>query len=74
VYLYGEAERELRLAATSLAGGGLGGEYRIGLGQGFDGRAAAQREPLFLESSPGRPSWKPTTPSCACTTRRPAAS
>jgi len=54
VYLYGEAERELRLAATSLAGGGLGGEYRIGLGQGFDGRAAAEREPLFLESRPGQ--------------------
>jgi GAF domain-containing protein len=53
VYLYGEAERELRLAATSLAGGGLGGEYRIGLGQGLDGRAAEQREPLFIESRPG---------------------
>ena len=52
VYLYGEAERELRLAASSLAGGGLGGEYRIGLGQGFDGRAALEREPLFLESRP----------------------
>ncbi len=54
VYLYGEAERELRLAATSLAGGGLGGEYRIALGQGLDGRAAQQREPLFLESRPGQ--------------------
>jgi len=54
VYLYGEAERELRLAATSLAGGGLGGEYRIGLGQGLDGRAAEQREPLFIESRPGQ--------------------
>jgi len=54
VYLYGEAERELRLAATSLAGGGLGGEYRIGLGQGLDGRAADRREPLFMESRPGK--------------------
>jgi len=53
VYLYGEAERELRLAATSLAGGGLGGEYRIALGQGLDGRAAATREPILLESRPG---------------------
>lgn len=53
VYLYGEAERELRLAATSLAGGGLGGEYRIALGQGLDGRAAQSREPLLLESRPG---------------------
>jgi GAF domain-containing protein len=54
VYLYGESARELRLAATSLAGGGLGGEYRIGLGQGLDGRAAEQREPLFMESRPGQ--------------------
>jgi GAF domain-containing protein len=53
VYLYSDTERELRLAATSLAGGGLGGEYRIQLGQGLDGRAAEQREPLFLESRPG---------------------
>ena len=53
VYLYNEAENELRLAATSLAGGGLGGEYRIRLGQGLDGRAAEQREPLFIESRPG---------------------
>jgi GAF domain-containing protein len=53
VYLYNESESELRLAATSLAGGGLGGEYRIRLGQGLDGRAAEQREPLFIESRPG---------------------
>jgi GAF domain-containing protein len=52
VYLYGEGE--LRLAATSLAGGGLGGEYRIAVGQGLDGRAAERREPLFLESKPGQ--------------------
>jgi GAF domain-containing protein len=53
VYLHDEAARELRLAATSLVGGGLGGEYRIALGQGLDGRAAEQREPLFIESRPG---------------------
>ncbi|MEN8161603.1 MAG: GAF domain-containing protein, partial [Myxococcota bacterium] len=54
VYLYSEPEGELRLAATSLAGGGLGGEYRIRLGQGLDGRAAERREPLLLESKPGQ--------------------
>jgi GAF domain-containing protein len=54
VYLYSEAERELRLAATSLAGGGLGGEYRVQLGQGLDGRAASQRKPILLESKPGQ--------------------
>jgi GAF domain-containing protein len=53
VYLYNEADGELRLAATSLAGAGLGGEYRIRLGQGLDGKAAAQREPFFVESRPG---------------------
>ncbi len=54
VYLYSEPEGELRLAATSLAGGGLGGEYRIRLGQGLDGRAAERREPILLESAPGQ--------------------
>jgi diguanylate cyclase (GGDEF)-like protein len=54
VYLFSQPEAELRLAATSLAGGGLGGEYRIRLGQGLDGRAAERREPLLLESEPGQ--------------------
>jgi len=54
VYLYSETEKELRLAATSLSGGGLGGEYRVRLGQGLDGRAAERREPLILESQPGQ--------------------
>ncbi len=51
VYLLGD--EELRLAATSLPGGGLGGEYRVALGAGIDGQAAARREPVFLESKPG---------------------
>jgi diguanylate cyclase (GGDEF)-like protein len=48
VYLYDLDEDELRLAATSLAGGGFGGEYRIAMGEGIDGRAAAERRPTFL--------------------------
>jgi len=48
VYLYDPDEDELRLAATSLAGGGFGGEYRVALGEGIDGRAAAERQPAFL--------------------------
>jgi GAF domain-containing protein len=51
LYLLGDDE--LRLAATSLAGGGLGGDYRVALGSGIDGRAAQTREAAFLESSPG---------------------
>ncbi len=51
--LYLLSDDELRLAATSLAGGGLGGEYRIALGAGVDGRAARDREPVFLDSEPG---------------------
>ncbi len=51
LYLLGD--EELRLAATSLAGGGLGGDYRVALGAGIDGQAAQRREPAFLESQPG---------------------
>ncbi len=50
------AERDgsgLRLAATSLAGGGLGGEYRITPGEGIDGAVAADRRPVFLHRGPG---------------------
>jgi GAF domain-containing protein len=53
VYVYDEDQDELRLAATSLAGGGFGGEYRIALGEGVDGRAAAEREPTFLDAAGG---------------------
>jgi len=53
VYLYDNDDRELRLAATSLAGGGFGGEYRIAEGQGVDGRVAAAREAAFLHGQQG---------------------
>jgi GAF domain-containing protein len=50
VYLH-DATREpgeLLLTATSLAGGGFGGEYRIVMGQGVDGGVARTRRPTFL--------------------------
>jgi diguanylate cyclase (GGDEF)-like protein len=52
-----DAERpgraELLLTATSLEGGGFGGEYRIGEGQGVDGRAATSGRPIFLRTEDG---------------------
>jgi len=55
LYLYDDEGRpgELRLSATSLEGGGFGGEYRIVPGQGVDGRAAATRRPVFLRAEGG---------------------
>jgi GAF domain-containing protein len=53
VYLHDPDEGELRLAATSLQGGGFGGEYRVVLGQGVDGRAAQNRSPAFLREEDG---------------------
>jgi GAF domain-containing protein len=53
VYLHDPDEGELRLAATSLHGGGFGGEYRVVLGQGVDGRAAQSRSPAFLRGEDG---------------------
>jgi GAF domain-containing protein len=53
VYLYDLEEDALRLAATSLHGGGFGGEYRVTLGEGVDGGAAASRRPTFLEAAGG---------------------
>ncbi len=53
VYLHDPDEGELRLAATSLQGGGFGGEYRVVLGQGVDGRAAESRSPAFLRQEDG---------------------
>ena len=44
---------ELLLTATSLAGGGFGGEYRVIIGQGVDGRAAQTRHPVFLRGERG---------------------
>ncbi len=53
IYLHDPDEGELRLASTSLAGGGLGGEYRIPLGQGVDGNAALTRAPAVLQAASG---------------------
>jgi diguanylate cyclase (GGDEF)-like protein len=53
LYQVDHAEGGLLLAATSLAGGGLGGEYRVALGQGIDGQVAQSREPAFLRLPDG---------------------
>ncbi|MEN8181725.1 MAG: GAF domain-containing protein [Myxococcota bacterium] len=53
LYLHDPDERELRLAATSLTGGGFAGEYRIQPGQGVDGRAAEGRAPVLLREGEG---------------------
>jgi diguanylate cyclase (GGDEF)-like protein len=53
LYLHDPDEGDLRLAASSLAGGGFGEEYRIPLGQGLDGGAAASRQPAFLRRPDG---------------------
>jgi GAF domain-containing protein len=45
--------QELLLTATSLAGGGFGGEYRVIVGQGVDGGAAKTRRPVFLRGEQG---------------------
>jgi len=53
VFLCDPESGELRLAATSLEGGGFGGEYRVIRGQGVDGQVAQSREPAFLRASDG---------------------
>jgi len=53
LYLRDADESELRLSATSLEGGGFGGEYRIEIGTGIDGTAARTREPVILRSAGG---------------------
>jgi GAF domain-containing protein len=54
VYLYDPDEGALRLTATSLSGGNLGGEYRVRLGEGVDGEVARTREPAFLRAADNR--------------------
>jgi len=54
LYLYDRDETTLRLEATSLSGGGFGGEYRVEIGQGIDGGAARDREPAWLRHASGR--------------------
>jgi len=53
LYLREGDDSDLRLSATSLEGGGFGGEYRIEIGRGIDGTAARTREPAILRSSSG---------------------
>lgn len=53
LFLHDGGTTELRLAATSLEGGGFGGEYRIVPGQGIDGRVAETGEPRFLRGERG---------------------
>ncbi len=53
IYLYEPDADALRLSATSLEGGGLGGEYRVAVGQGIDGAVASSRRPSFLREPDG---------------------
>jgi diguanylate cyclase (GGDEF)-like protein len=53
LYLHDPDEGDLRLAASSLAGGGFGEEYRIPMNHGIDGGAAARRKPAFLRHADG---------------------
>jgi GAF domain-containing protein len=54
LYLYDREEAALRLEATSLAGGGFGGEYRVEIGHGIDGAAARDRRATCLYGPDGR--------------------
>jgi diguanylate cyclase (GGDEF)-like protein len=53
LYLHDPDEDALRFAATSLAGGNLGGEYRVAIGEGIDGAVAQTGEPTFLRGPRG---------------------
>jgi GAF domain-containing protein len=53
LYLLEPDDEDLRLAATSLEGGGFGGEYRVKPGQGIDGAVASSRTPAFLRGPGG---------------------
>jgi GAF domain-containing protein len=53
IYQVEHAAGGLRLVATSLAGGNLGGEYRVAPGRGIDGQAAQTRAPAFLRQPDG---------------------
>jgi len=53
VYLRSGEDGALCLAATSLEGGGFGGEYRVIEGQGIDGRVARSRKPELLHAEDG---------------------
>jgi GAF domain-containing protein len=53
LYLLEPDDGDLRLTATSLEGGGFGGEYRVKSGQGIDGVVASTRTPAFLQGPGG---------------------
>ncbi len=53
LYLWDPDARDLRLAASSLPGGGFGAEYRLAPGQGVDGGVARSREAAFLRGEGG---------------------
>jgi GAF domain-containing protein len=53
IYQVEHAAGGLRLVATSLAGGNLGGEYRVAPGRGIDGQVAQSRTPSFLRQPDG---------------------
>jgi GAF domain-containing protein len=53
VYLHDPDEDALRFAATSLAGGNLGTEYRVAIGEGIDGAVGETGEPTFLRGPRG---------------------
>ncbi|MBW2423799.1 MAG: GAF domain-containing protein [Deltaproteobacteria bacterium] len=48
-----ERDGSFRMAATSLAGGGFGGEYRLEPGQGIDGQALESQQPVVLRQDSG---------------------
>jgi diguanylate cyclase (GGDEF)-like protein len=55
VHLYlNEDGADLRLAATSLSGGGFGGEYRLEPGAGIDGEALRTGRPSVLRHEDGQ--------------------
>jgi GAF domain-containing protein len=53
VYLRDADEDDLLLAATSLEGGGFGGEYRVVPGQGIDGQVARSGRAAMLRDDKG---------------------
>ncbi len=53
IYLCDPGDDGLRLGATSLEGGGFGGEYRIAVGQGIDGTVARTRDAMILKTPDG---------------------
>lgn len=55
VHLYlKEADGSLRMTATSLIGGGFGGEYRLEPDTGVDGEAVRSQSPAILHHEDGR--------------------